>query len=57
MKVKQLRETTGLTQSEFAAFLNLPLRTLQGWEQGRRQAPEYVVSMIERILAAEGNPK
>lgn len=33
----EARERTGLSQSQFAALLGVSLRTLQGWEQGRKQ--------------------
>ena len=35
--VSEARKKTGLTQSEFAALLGVSVRTLQGWEQGRKQ--------------------
>jgi putative transcriptional regulator len=31
------RQKTGLTQAQFAALLGVSVRTLQGWEQGRKQ--------------------
>ena len=35
--VIEARKKTGLSQSEFAALLGVSIRTLQGWEQGRKQ--------------------
>ena len=34
--VKSIREKTGLSQSHFALLIGVSLKTLQNWEQGRR---------------------
>ncbi len=36
-QIKAVREKVGVSQSAFAAMLNVSPRTLQEWEQGRRQ--------------------
>ncbi len=35
--VVEARKKTGLSQSQFAVLLGVSVRTLQGWEQGRKQ--------------------
>ena len=35
--VIEARNKTGLSQSQFAALMGVSVRTLQGWEQGRKQ--------------------
>ena len=35
--VIEARKKTGLSQSQFAALMGVSIRTLQGWEQGRKQ--------------------
>ena len=35
--VVEVRTKTGLSQTEFAKLLGVSVRTLQDWEQGRRQ--------------------
>jgi len=45
------RKKTGLSQAEFAKLLNASVRTLQEWEQGRRQpsgAAKTLIAIAER---------
>lgn len=45
------RKKTGLSQAEFAKLLNVSVRTLQEWEQGRRQpsgAAKTLIAIAER---------
>lgn len=53
MTAKELRKNTGLSQSKFAAYFGIPVRTLQDWEQQKRTPPDYVIAMMERIWKLE----
>lgn len=55
--VKKARKATGLSQSEFAGYLEIPVRTLQQWEQGRRNLPDYVLKLILFKLETDGLTK
>ncbi len=44
--IAKARHKIGLTQSEFAKLLDVSLRTLQEWEQGRRQPSGAAKSLI-----------
>ena len=44
--IKEIRQSTGLSQAKFCEALNIPKRTIQDWEQGKRQCPEYVAELI-----------
>lgn len=46
-EVAQARGKTGLTQREFAAVLHISPRTLQEWEQGRRQPSGPAKALID----------
>ena len=51
--IRVLCEQYGLTQAGLAKRFGIPLRTVEQWSTGRRQAPVYVVAMIQRILELE----
>ena len=51
--IYQYRSLLNMSQREFAIYLQIPLRTIQSWEQGFRNPPDYVVLLIQRILLLE----
>ena len=53
MKIKELRAQTGLSQSKFAAMFDISVRTLQAWEQDQSAPPQYVITMIQRLLKSD----
>ena len=52
--VADARLRTGLSQSQFAMLMGVSVRTLQGWEQGRKQPSGAARTLI---AIASKNPK
>lgn len=44
--LKRTREQVDMNRTEFSRYMDIPLRTLEEWEAGRRQAPDYVLRLI-----------
>ena len=51
--IKEIRQQTGLSQSQFAKKFHLTTRTIQAWEQGQRNTPECILYMVQKILELE----
>lgn len=54
MTIKEMRAKSGMTQKAFSEYLNIPKRSIEEWEGGRRKPPDYVVELIEYKLTHEG---
>ena len=50
MDIKEIRKLTGLSQEKFSKKYNIPKRTLEDWEQEKRNPPEYLKDMLERCV-------
>jgi DNA-binding transcriptional regulator YiaG len=50
-KLKSARKKIGLTQKTMAESWSIPRRTLEDWERGINEPPEYVQRLvIDRLL-------
>jgi DNA-binding XRE family transcriptional regulator len=54
----EMRHKLKMTQTKFAAYIGVPMRTLQNWEYGVHRIPEYVVknvAMLKMILFGDND--
>lgn len=48
-QAKSIRETTNLTQAQFARVLGVPVRTLQNWEQHRTRPTGPARALLKAV--------
>ena len=53
MELKEMRKLLGLSQAAFGKKYNIPVRTIEQWESGRRKAPIYVIELLERVVVED----
>lgn len=47
---ERIRKMLGVSRSEFSRRYRIPIRTLEEWDAGRRNPPEYVILLLERVV-------
>lgn len=52
-RAKAIRKASGLTQAAFAEKYGIPKRTIENWEGGQREAPSYVLDLLERVVSED----
>lgn len=45
--IRKLRKDLHLNRREFCDYFNIPYRTVQDWECGKRTMPDYVLRLLE----------
>ena len=53
VKIRELRESTGMNRKEFCEYFQIPYRTVTEWERDNRHAPEYVLRLLEYYIRSE----
>lgn len=49
-KIKELRESTGMSRRAFCDYFRIPYSTVTDWERGHRNAPDYVLRLLEYYI-------
>ena len=51
MTIKEARQQAALTQKALSEWLDIPKRTIEDWEAGRRKCPNWCEKLlVEKIL-------
>ena len=49
----EMRAKTGMNRKEFSYYFGIPYRTVQDWELGNRQMPDYLLRLMAYKLEME----
>lgn len=52
--IKKIRETAGMTQKMFAAYLNVSVRTVEAWEAGRNHPSGAAARLLQMMEMDKG---
>lgn len=55
MNIKEIRYTTGLSQRGFSNMFDIPISTLQKWEQGESSPTPYIIKLIANQLPIDND--
>lgn len=47
---EEIRAILGISRAEFSRRYNIPKRTLEDWDSGKSNAPDYVLDLLERVV-------
>ena len=47
---EEIRKMLGISRAAFSRKYNIPIRTLEDWDAGKKNPPDYVLDMLERIV-------
>lgn len=50
MSIKDERLKANLTQNQMSKIMEIPIRTIQDWEAGKRKCPPYVERLVTEEL-------
>lgn len=53
MEIKDIRKLINESRAAFGRRYNIPIRTLENWESGKSDCPEYVKELLLRAVAED----
>lgn len=55
--IAEMRSLLNESRAAFSRRYNIPVRTLENWESGKSQCPEYVRELLERAVKEDAQSK
>ena len=55
MTPKEMRELLGVSRAEFSRRYGIPIRTLENWDAGINEPPEWALNLLERVVTDDAS--
>lgn len=55
MNTIKIRAILGVSRAEFSRRYGIPIRTLENWDAGTRQPPEWLLKLLERVVKEDAD--
>ena len=52
-EVIELKNKSGMNWKQFSEYYEIPYRTIQDWEHGKREMPDYVLRLMQYKMKME----
>lgn len=50
MNTTEIRSILGISRAEFSRRYGIPVRTIENWDAGKTNPPEWLLKILERVV-------
>lgn len=50
MNTVEIRAILGISRAEFSRRYEIPIRTIEDWDAGKSNPPDWVLKLLERVV-------
>lgn len=55
MNTKEIRAILGISRAEFSRRYGIPVRTLENWDAGKTNPPEWLLDLLKRVAREDAD--
>lgn len=53
MNSVEIRAILGISRAEFSRRYGIPIRTLENWDSGKNKPPEWLLTILQRVVTID----
>lgn len=55
MNTREIRALLGISRAEFSRRYGIPIRTIEDWDAGKSNPPDWVLKLLERVVREDAD--